>query len=369
MSIDDRTTNRAYRLPNADNQLTDDVPRLRLALEAIDADIFARYTKTETDALIGNLIAAAPGALNTLQELAAAMGNDPNFAATVTTLLGQKANIVDVYSKAQSDARYVQGQVQVEMVFVATASQSAFPLATPVINKPSALVSVDGVVQPTSEYSLNQDGTILTLSEGVPAGTVVRVLAMGVASQGAPADDTVTTPKLRDEAVTLEKLAAALRNQLVPAGAVAMFPAVTAPGGWLKANGASVSRTTYAALWAFAQGSGNLAASEGGKLSGQFGPGNGTTTFTLPDLRGEFLRGLDDGRGIDTGRGIGTSQASQNLAHTHAMLPGFALNARVGAAGGPNTTVFADGGDTNTAASGGDEARPRNVALLICIKF
>lgn len=207
MPIDDRTTNRSYQLPNADNQLADDVARLRAALQSIDADIFARYTKAETDALINNLIAAAPGALNTLQELAAAMGNDPNFAATVTTLLGQKANIVDVYSKAQSDARYVQGQVQIEMVFEATAGQSEFSLSTPVINKPSALVSVDGVVQPTSEYSLSMDGATLTLSEGVPAETKVRVLAMGVASQGAPADDTVTTPKLRDGAVTPAKLA------------------------------------------------------------------------------------------------------------------------------------------------------------------
>lgn len=368
MPIDDRTTNRSYQLPNIDNLLTDDVVRLRQALQTIDADIFARYTKLETDALIDSLIAAAPGALNTLQELAAAMGNDPNFATTVTTLLGQKANIVDVYSKAQSDARYVQGQVQVEMVFIATTNQLAFTLANPIINKPSALVSVDGVVQPTSEYSLSQDGTTLTLSEGVPAGTVVRVLALGVASQGAPADDTITTIKLRNDAVTSEKLAEAVRTQLVPAGAVAMFPAVTAPVGWLKANGAAVSRTTYAALWAFAQGSGNLAASEGGKLPGQFGPGNGTTTFTLPDLRGEFLRGLDDGRGIDTSRAIGTSQESQNLAHAHNILPGFALNARVGTAGGPNPTVYADGGVTDTVTSGGNEARPRNIALLICIK-
>lgn len=207
MPIDDRTQHRSYQLPNAANLLQDDLPRLRAAFAAIDADIFARYTKAEVDQLLADLIAGSPGALDTLNELAAAMGDDPNFAATITNLLAQKANSTDVYSKAQSDARYVQGSTQVEMVFIATASQSVFTLTSPVINKASALVTVDGVVQPSSEYSLNQAGTTLTLSEGVPAGTTVRVLALGVASPNAPADDSVTTPKLRDEAATNAKLA------------------------------------------------------------------------------------------------------------------------------------------------------------------
>jgi hypothetical protein len=207
MPIDDRTTNRSYQLPNADNLLVEDVARLRAALQAIDADIFARYTKLEVDQLISNLINGAPGALDTLNELAEALGDDANFAATVASQLALKANASAVYTKAESDARYVQGAVQTEMVFTATANQSAFTLSTAIINKPSALVTVDGVVQPTAEYTLNQAGTLLTLSEGVPAGTVVRVLALGVASAGAPADDTVTTPKLRDGAVTVDKLA------------------------------------------------------------------------------------------------------------------------------------------------------------------
>jgi len=201
MSIDDRTTNRSYKLPNVSNFLADDVVRLRDALAAIDADIYARYTKLEVDQLITNLINGAPGALDTLNELADALGDDANFAATVAAQLALKADASNVYSKAESDARYVQGSTQAEMVFIATANQSVFTLATAVINKPSALVTVDGVVQPTSEYSLNMPGTQLTLSEGVPAGTVVRVLALGVASAGAPADDTVTTPKLRDGAL------------------------------------------------------------------------------------------------------------------------------------------------------------------------
>jgi hypothetical protein len=207
MPIDDRTANRSYQLPNAANLLQDDVPRLRAALQSIDADVTARPTTAEVNQLITDLIAGSPGALDTLNELAAAMGDDPNFAATVATQLSLKANLAEVWSRAEADARYVQGQVQTEMVFIATAGQSAFTLSTPVINKPSALVTVDGVVQSTSSYNLNQTGTVLTLTESVSVGTVVRVLALGVSSEGAPADDTVTTTKLRAAAVTNAKLA------------------------------------------------------------------------------------------------------------------------------------------------------------------
>ena len=77
-------------------------------------------------------------------------------------------------------------------------------------------------------------------------------------------------------------------------GEVAYFARTTPPSGWLKANGAAVSRTTYAALFA--------------AIGTTFGAGDGRTTFNLPDLRGEFIRGLDDGRNIDRGRRLGTAQ-------------------------------------------------------------
>ena len=224
MPIDDRTASRSYQLPNAANLLQDDVPRLRAALAAIDSDVAARPTLAEVEQLLEDLIAGSPGALDTLNELAAALGDDPNFAATIAAQLALKANLAEVWTRAQADARYVQGSTQTEMVFIATAGQQAFTLTTPVINKPSALVSVDGVVQPTSEYSLSQDGATLTLSEAVVAGTIVRVLALGIASEGAPADDTVTTTKLRAAAVTNAKLAfdggplSGMRNAVINGG-------------------------------------------------------------------------------------------------------------------------------------------------------
>lgn len=138
-------------------------------------------------------------------------------------------------------------------------------------------------------------------------------------------------------------------------GVVMFFGSGNLPSGWLKANGAAISRTTYADLFAV--------------IGTVYGVGDGSTTFALPDLRGEFIRGWDDGRGIDSGRVIGSAQSSQNLTHTHTMLPGFALNARTGVPGGGVTNVFADGGVTDVTASGGTESRPRNIAMMAIIKF
>jgi hypothetical protein len=179
MPIDDRTTNRSYKLPNAGNFLADDVQRLRDALTAIDADVFARYTKTETDQKLADLINGAPGALDTLNELAAAMGNDPNFAATITNALAGKPGFADVWTRTQADARYVQGVTQTENVFTGTGSQTTFTLTQTPPTRESLLVTVDGVVQPTTAYNLS--GSALILSEAPASGASIRVLMLGVA--------------------------------------------------------------------------------------------------------------------------------------------------------------------------------------------
>ncbi|MEY2643661.1 MAG: hypothetical protein RLZZ611_310 [Cyanobacteriota bacterium] len=179
MPIDDRTTNRNYKLPNAGNFLADDVQRLRDALAAIDADVFARYTKTETDQKLADLINGAPGALDTLNELAAAMGNDPNFAATITNALAGKPGFADVWTRTQADARYVQGITQTENTFTGTGTQTTFALSQTPPTRESLLVTVDGVVQPVSAYTLS--GSALILSEAPVSGASIRVLMLGVA--------------------------------------------------------------------------------------------------------------------------------------------------------------------------------------------
>lgn len=155
-------------------------------------------------------------------------------------------------------------------------------------------------------------------------------------------------------------------------GQVCFFAMQTAPAGFLACSGQAVSRTTYASLFA--------------ALGTLYGVGDGSTTFNLPDLRGEFVRGWDGGRGVDTGRVFGSAQTDQNLAHTHTGTADSAgahthtvngiTSGSQGFTGGSlssgSVSTSSAGAHTHTltiASSGGTEARPRNVALLPCIKF
>jgi len=165
----------------------------------------------------------------------------------------------------------------------------------------------------------------------------------------------------------------------LPAGAYGLFFMATAPSGWLKANGQAVSRTTYATLFA--------------AIGTAYGPGDGSTTFNLPDMRGEFARAWDDSRGVDAGRAIGTSQAAAMLNHTHTgttsadgahnhnatIASGVGATATFQTTSGTTATntslIAATGTHTHTvttgdpSAGGGTETRPRNIALLACIKY
>lgn len=136
-------------------------------------------------------------------------------------------------------------------------------------------------------------------------------------------------------------------------GQVALFAQDTAPDGFLKANGASISRSAYAALFS--------------RIGTRFGAGNGSTTFNLPDFRGEFFRGWDDSRGVDLGRLLGSWQGDDLKAHAH-VYSAPSASAAVIPGGSPNYSAISINAAA-TGTSGGSETRPRNLALLACIKY
>lgn len=139
-------------------------------------------------------------------------------------------------------------------------------------------------------------------------------------------------------------------------GDIILWGKNTARAGVLECNGAAVSRTTYAALFA--------------EIGTVFGAGDGSTTFNLPDLRGEFPRGWDHGRGVDTSRTFASWQADELKAHAHqqryfANTAGGPLNGPAGSNNAQNPVPY---GPT-TENTGGTETRPRNVALMFCIVY
>lgn len=152
------------------------------------------------------------------------------------------------------------------------------------------------------------------------------------------------------------------------AGQIAYCAAGVIPSGWLECNGAAISRMTYGTLFAV--------------IGTNYGAGDGATTFNLPDLRGEFLRGADRGRGVDAGRAIGSAQgdAIRNITGGLGASLGntFASGAVAVDVMNSNSTLANTAGeyayptrifDASRVVPTASENRPRNVAVLTIIKY
>jgi phage-related tail fiber protein len=157
-------------------------------------------------------------------------------------------------------------------------------------------------------------------------------------------------------------------------GAVMAFAMPMAPEGWLECNGQAVSRTEYARLFE--------------RIEVTFGVGDGENTFNLPDLSGLFIRGWCEENLLDPDREFGSKQNDQIQDHHHNALPSVVANGsdegrvRKGSDITEGKKRFIKNVETNhlhvsspTNASEanyvryGKETRPRNVALLYCIKY
>jgi microcystin-dependent protein len=128
-------------------------------------------------------------------------------------------------------------------------------------------------------------------------------------------------PSTLDDAIryALSFIAQLRDGAAIPTGvALPWLTSAAAPTGWIKLNGALVSRTTYANLFAFATAAGLVSeATWSGGQFGSFSVGDGSTTFRLPDWRAMFIRGLDESRGLDAGRVLGVWQDHANVVHNH----------------------------------------------------
>jgi microcystin-dependent protein len=148
-----------------------------------------------------------------------------------------------------------------------------------------------------------------------------------------------------------------------PIGSFIWHTASTVPTNYLEANGAAISRTTYASLFA--------------TISTTYGVGDGSTTFNVPDVRGYFIRGYDNGRGVDTSRVFGSNQVA-----THVGVIGDSRTTQQASAQtqgdsvtvSPAETYYIMSGYQNTTGSTVGPgtfvgSRPINIAFLPCIKY
>ena len=227
---------------------------------------------------------------------------------------------------------------------------------------------------------------ILAGRTGIAAGTYksLTVDEYGRATAGAN-PETLAGFGIKDSYTKAEVEALIAKASALPVGSIVAFPVDAPPPGFLELDNSVKSSATYPDLSAY--------------LGGKFNKGDeGVGNFRLPEARGEFLRGWDHGRGVDAGRGLGSLQSMQAEGHSHvtgvndtAAVASIQSARGVGADTGSwpygaaaigiagtnsastNTTYYPSGEDswlkTGPAISlGNGETRPRNIAVMWCIK-
>lgn len=294
---------------------------------------------------------------------------------------------------------YLSGTTTLEDVFEDDGLTT--PLANPVIADSAGFFPELVYLDPTKEYRVviktSADVTIAKYSAD-PINEVVGGTGINTADIE---DEAVTAAKLGPTAIE-DKLGFTPQEAIVAltahevnvlmkrVGTVEAYFGSAAPSGALLCNGGTIGSASsgasslasadaadlFALLWNWANAdsaildSAGSASSRGVSASADFALNK---RLTLPDLRGEFIRGLDLSRGIDSGRAIGSAQAGQMPGHTHTA--GFTrTTARMDASNDAVVPSNTGGlSQFNTGSTGGtensSENRPRNVALTYIVRY
>lgn len=254
-----------------------------------------------------------------------------------------------------------------DLVAVANCAPSFKPLLSQGSGR-TQIVRMNFIVTSTGNIQLKIDPAIVLASRAYVDAAILEVLPKnktpgeftrvkvndrGVVVSG-DNPETLASMGIKDSYTKPEVDAIIAQASALPVGATVVFPLNKVAPGFLELDGSVKSIATYPDLAAF--------------LGTAFNKGDeGAGNFRLPESRGEFLRGWDHGRGVDVGRLIGSWQADEFKSHVHqidapANPTGFgqdkvARGSRTDSNGTPITT-----------ATGGNETRPRNLAVIWCIK-
>ncbi|MCZ0173733.1 phage tail protein [Escherichia coli] len=267
------------------------------------------------------LINGAPATLDTLKEIAAAINNDPKFSTTINNALALKAPLSSPALTGTPTAPTAAQSVNNTQIATTAFVKSA--IAAMVGSAPAALDTLNELAA-----ALGNDPNFATTMLNALAGKQ-------------PLDNTLTNLSGKDVAGLLAYLGLG-EGSALPVGVPVPWPSVTPPTGWLKCNGAAFSAEEYPEL---------------AKVY---------PTNKLPDLRGEFIRGWDDGRGIDSGRTLLSAQDGSIEAHGHDY------NGVIYTSSGPSWANTTDAGHRAysgfTSSYGGSETRPRNIAFNYIVR-
>ncbi|ENK3131177.1 phage tail protein [Escherichia coli] len=290
-------------------------------------------TTAFVQAALTALINGAPATLDTLKEIAAAINNDPNFSTTINNALALKAPLSSPALTGTPTAPTAAQSVNNTQIATTAFVKSA--IAAMVGSAPAALDTLNELAA-----ALGNDPNFST--------TVLNALA-----GKQPLDNTLTNLSGKDVAGLLAYLGLG-EGSALPVGVPVPWPSATPPTGWLKCNGAAFDKVKYPRL---------ATAYPSGKL---------------PDLRGEFIRGWDDGRGIDTGRALLSIQSDEvrklalkywGPASNSSPSKTFALSDSAGGGLYTGGISQASGGIINAfQLPGGNETRPRNVAFNYIVR-
>ncbi|MSE90709.1 phage tail protein, partial [Escherichia coli] len=231
-------------------------------------------TTAFVQAALTALINGAPATLDTLKEIAAAINNDPNFSTTINNALALKAPLSSPALTGTPTAPTAAQSVNNTQIATTAFVKSA--IAGMVGSAPAALDTLNELAA-----ALGNDPNFATTMLNALAGKQ-------------PLDNTLTNLSGKDVAGLLTYLGLG-EGSALPVGVPVPWPSATPPTGWVKCNGAAFSAEEYPEL------------------------AKAYPTNKLPDLRGEFIRGWDDGRGIDTGRSILSIQGYATEDHAHGL--------------------------------------------------
>ncbi|EKD1118581.1 phage tail protein [Escherichia coli] len=274
------------------------------------------------------LINGAPATLDTLKEIAAAINNDPKFSTTINNALALKAPLSSPALTGTPTAPTAAQSVNNTQIATTAFVKSA--IAAMVGSAPAALDTLNELAA-----ALGNDPNFATTMLNALAGKQ-------------PLDNTLTNLSGKDVAGLLAYLGLG-EGSALPVGVPVPWPSATPPTGWLKCNGAAFSAEEYPEL------------------------AKAYPTNKLPDLRGEFIRGWDDGRGVDSSRGLLTSQDHLFASHGHWFDKYYALTGFDPTGGRFVVTADAFGelitaNSISTVSVGGSETRPRNVAFNYIVR-